>query len=60
MSWLGWVGGRGVSGYAQHAHDVGMAGARAPACHHDHQVPHAEEATELSWQGCGEKMTVSH
>lgn len=40
--------GRGISGYAQHSHDVGIARARSPACHHDHQVPNVKEAMELS------------
>lgn len=42
----GWRG--SASGYAQHPHDVGIARTRSPACHHDHQVPDMEEATELS------------
>lgn len=51
----GWLGqrGRGISGYAQHPHDVGIARARPPACHHNHQVPDMEETTEFSWDGRG-------
>lgn len=46
----GWAvsAGHGISGHAQHPHDVGVARARSPACHHNHQVPNAEEAMELS------------
>lgn len=41
--------GKGLSGYVYHSHDVGIARPRSPACHHNHQVPNMEEATELSW-----------
>lgn len=48
QSWLV-QSGRGISGHTQHSHDVGIARARSPACHHNHQVSNVEEATKLSW-----------
>jgi hypothetical protein len=46
-----------ISGYTQHPHDVSIAGARSPACHHNHQISNTEEATELSCRG-KRKMSV--
>lgn len=40
--------GRAISGYGQHPHNVGIARARSPTCHHNHQITNTEEATELS------------
>ena len=50
QSWLGQREGD-ISGHTQHPHDVGVARARSPACHHNHQVSNVEEATKLSWGG---------